>query len=79
MRPLQAAADSSLVGEFRALVDAVMPCLDLPDLLMEVVARAGFTEAFTPYSGAGFLLEGFGVRAHQLPGLLHLPQRPFRR
>jgi hypothetical protein len=59
VQPLQAAVDLPLMGEFRALVDAMMPRLDLPDLLMEVAARTGFTKAFTHYSGAGSALEGF--------------------
>ncbi|MFE6449655.1 transposase [Nocardiopsis dassonvillei] len=59
LQPLQAAPEVPLMGEFRALVDAMMPRLDLPDLLMEVAARTGFTKAFTHYSGAGSALEGF--------------------
>lgn len=59
VQPLQAAPEVPLMGEFRALVDAMMPRLDLPDLLMEVAARTGFTKAFTHYSGAGTALEGF--------------------
>jgi hypothetical protein len=59
VQPLQAAAEPPLMGEFRALVDAMMPRLDLPDLLMEVAARTGFPGALTHYSGAGSALEGF--------------------
>lgn len=59
LQPLQAAPEVPLMGEFRALVDVMVPRLDLPDLLMEVAARTGFPSAFTHYSGAGSALEGF--------------------
>ncbi|WP_160166735.1 Tn3 family transposase [Nocardiopsis kunsanensis] len=61
LQPLEAAGEPPLMGEFRALVDAMMPRLDLPDLLMEVDARTGFTEAFTHYSGAETGMEDFAT------------------
>lgn len=54
LQPLEAAGEPPLMGEFRALVDAMMPRLDLAELLMEV-------NAFTHYSGPGAGMENFST------------------
>ncbi|MEY9212085.1 Tn3 family transposase [Thermobifida halotolerans] len=58
---LNALAEPPLMKEFRALVDAMMPRLDFPDLLMEVGARTGFPRDFTHISGADAHMDGFEV------------------
>ncbi|NYH55352.1 hypothetical protein HNR06_004941 [Nocardiopsis arvandica] len=43
------------------MVDAMMPRLDFPQLLMEVGARTGFPHNFTHISGADAHMDGFEV------------------
>ncbi|OKI22866.1 hypothetical protein A6A08_18075 [Nocardiopsis sp. TSRI0078] len=61
VQPLQAAPEPPLMGEFRALVDAMVPRLDLPDLLMEVAARTGFIDFFTRQDGADAGMDDFAT------------------
>jgi len=61
IEPLGAAAEPPLMKELRALVDAMMPRLDFPELLMEVAARTGFDREFTHISGADAPMEDFRV------------------
>ncbi|TQN31697.1 TnpA family transposase [Haloactinospora alba] len=61
MDPLGAGAEPPLMGQFRARVEAMMPRVDFPDLLMEVAARTGFTRDFTHISGAETRMEDFNA------------------
>jgi hypothetical protein len=49
---LGAAEEPPLMKEFRALIDAMLPRLDFPELLLEVFDRTGLPADFTHISGA---------------------------
>ncbi|GAB3451230.1 Tn3-like element Tn3 family transposase [Streptomonospora sediminis] len=61
IEPLGAAAEPPLMKELRSLVDAMMPRLEFPELLMEVAARTGFDREFTHISGADAPMADFRV------------------
>ncbi|MBX9387494.1 Tn3 family transposase [Streptomonospora nanhaiensis] len=61
VEPLEALAEPPLMKEFRALVSAMMPRLDFPELLMEVTGRTGLARDFTHISGGEAHMDGFEV------------------
>ncbi|SEG81639.1 Tn3 transposase DDE domain-containing protein [Thermomonospora echinospora] len=60
-------AEPPLMGEFRALIDGMLPRVNFPELLLEVFDRTRLAADFTHISGADTAMEDFAV---SLCGLL---------
>jgi len=60
---LSAIPEPASLVELRKMVRAMLPRVDLPELLLEVASWTGFLSAFTHISGGGTRLDDLGVSA----------------